>query len=112
MNVNFELKDFFPYYPTISTISEVDPIYKESLYNTIPMKKEFDECRAPVVDTLTNDGTFWAHQNFMARLMSPNTPYNKMIVFHGMGTGKCVHPDTQIRTSMGSVSIENLWKSL
>ncbi len=109
MNVSFELKDFFPYYPSSQINNQFDTLYDSNFYNTIPRKKEFDECRANVTDTLSEQGNFWPHQNFMARFMSPNTPYNNILVFHGMGTGKCVFPDTIIQTSKDSIKIEDLF---
>ena len=109
MNLDFQLKDFFPYYPSSNQLENLDPVYKSNFYDSIIRKKEFDECRSQFTDTINKDENFWPHQNFMARFMSPNTPYNNMLVFHGMGTGKCVDPLTQILTKYGSFSIQELW---
>jgi hypothetical protein len=110
MSISFKLEDFFPYYTSSSLPpDEIDELYNSTFYNTIPRKKEFDECRAPYLDKLTNDGTPWAHQQFMSRFMSPNTPYQNILVFHGMGTGKCVHPKTLVNTVTGKFFIGDLW---
>ena len=36
------------------------------------------------------------YQSLLGNIINPDTPYKGMIVFHGLGTGKCVTPDTKI----------------
>ena len=109
--LNFNLEDFFPYYTDSSLKSDqIDPIYDSNFYTTILRKKEFNECKSQPTDNPSEEGDAWPHQLFMARFMSPNTPYQNMLVFHGMGTGKCVFPDTKIRYTSGQeLKIEELW---
>jgi len=42
--------------------------------------------------------------------ISPETPYNGLIMIHGTGVGKCVHPDTNIYCNETHIKIEDLWK--
>lgn len=109
--LNFRLEDFFPYYTDSSLSStEIDPIYQSNFYTSTIRKKEFNECKSQQNDSFSEEGQAWPHQAFMARFMSPNTPYQNMLVFHGMGTGKCVFPNTIISFANGqTIEVEKLW---
>ena len=114
--VSFSLDEFFPHYvdlyrkpPTIyeGLDSEVsDPAYS-AFYTSVPMKKEFAELRTTekLIARDFNGLQLYNHQEFMARFMSPHTPYNRMLVFHQVGTGKCVHPDTLVEIQAGDAFI-------
>ena len=65
-----EIENFIPYYPSISD---------KDFFQVIFDKKEFKE--------EGKDGLL-AHQQFIARFLSPYTPYNKLLLYHKMGTGK------------------------
>jgi hypothetical protein len=85
--LEFKLEDFFPIY----TKSDDDDIIDGnlgSLYESIIFKKEFDDSRAILNEPLPERGEQLKHQAFMSRFMSPYTPYDKMIAFHGLGSGK------------------------
>lgn len=36
------------------------------------------------------------HQSLLPNIINPDTPYKGIIVFHGLGSGKCVHKDTYV----------------
>lgn len=126
MSIQFNLEDFFDYY-----VSEIDPsnnykdVYPQEFieyeskditnfdpfYTSIPLKKEFSDLRTSqnfIADKFNN--LRFKHQEFMSRFINPKTPYNRMLVFHTVGTGKCVHPSTEIKTSYGIFSIESIWE--
>jgi hypothetical protein len=122
-NVSFSLEDFFGYY--VRTSQKPPTIYDSldrgvtgdeisAFYTSIPMKKEFSTLRTVERLKLENFRglSLYNHQEFMARFMSPHTPYNRMLVYHGVGTGKCVHPDTTITTYAGDVPIKSKISSL
>ena len=90
MNLSFKLEDFFPYYifQTLNTNTNLYNLPSDPFYNQILIKKEFNELELDPIEALPKDGGYFKHQNFMARLLSPNTPYDRMLVFHHMGTGK------------------------
>ena len=48
-------------------------------------------------------------QKFAENFMSPNTPYTKLLGYQGVGSGKCVHPDTLISTNYGTYKAWELW---
>jgi len=45
---------------------------------------------------LCRRNTIIRYQSLLGNIINPDTPYKGMIVFHGLGTGKCVTPDTKI----------------
>jgi len=42
--------------------------------------------------------------------MNPDTPYKGLLMFHGVGTGKCVLPETKVYINDEIMNIENVWK--
>lgn len=84
--LRFKLEDFFPIY----TMED-----EKEFYNSVPIKKEFDDARALLNEPRPQRGEQLKHQAFMMRFLSPHTPYDKMIAFHGLGSGK-----TQVLTSI------------
>jgi len=94
-NLKFRLADFFNYYLQIEQDSSLyDEDFKDQpvgFYDSINMKKEFHESRATANDPLPKIGEALPHQRFLSRFFSPYTPYDRLLVFHGIGTGKtCV----------------------
>ncbi len=77
--LRFKLEDFFPIY----TMED-----EKEFYNSVPVKKEFDDARAVLNEPRPQRGEQLKHQAFMMRFLSPHTPYDKMIAFHGLGSGK------------------------
>ena len=65
-----EIEKFIPYYPSINNKNFFQEIYD---------KKEFKE--------EGKDGLL-SHQQFIARFLSPKTLYNRLLLYHKMGTGK------------------------
>jgi len=85
-SLEFKLEDFFPIYTSID--EDVIDNNLAPLYNSVILKKEFDDSRSILNEPKPNRGEQLKHQAFMSRFMSPYTPYEKMIVFHGLGSGK------------------------
>lgn len=57
------------------------------------------------------------HQKIVSRFMNGHTDYDSLLIFHGLGTGKCILPDSQlcILDSQGksvTTSIAQLWLHL
>jgi hypothetical protein len=111
---NLRVEDFLPYYLQYDEESTIYPPPENTLYNNINAKREFNINKLPINEGTTDiskstKGKARKHQEFMAKFMSPITPYNKMLVFHEVGTGKCVLPGTQIYVNHNRVNIESLW---
>ena len=47
-----------------------------------------------------------SNQKFLRTYMSPYTPYNGILLYHGVGVGKCFAPDTRI------LMFNNTWKKV
>jgi hypothetical protein len=110
MSFEFKLEDFIPYYVNYD---DTDTIYSlpkgDDLYNSTVMKKEFDENRLDKLEEI-RPGELYKQQVFISRFLSPHTPYDRLLVYHGIGSGKCVHPETFITLEHGLyVTIEELW---
>lgn len=73
-----DLADFIPYYPSVD-----DTNFNKVIYS----KKEFRDIKIPPDEKLI-EGELLSHQKLLSRLLSSHTPYNGMLLFHEMGTGK------------------------
>lgn len=82
------LEDFLPTYPSY----EIEPlfsIYKEELTAVIQRKKEFLELTLDESEPRPEkSGELLKHQLFLRRFMSGHTPYNGILLWHSVGTGK------------------------
>lgn len=99
------IENFIPEYPDLQG--------SDSGYQ-VARKKEFYDLRLERSEpTKREQGDLLDSQKFMQRFFSPNTPYDRGLIFGKMGTGKCVHPDTVILTNTveGPSTAENLWKN-
>ena len=83
-----ELEDFLPTYPDY----ELDPtfsIYEDELTSVIQQKKEFRDLTLGESEPRPeNPGDLLKHQLFLQRFMSGHTPYNGILLWHAVGTGK------------------------
>lgn len=98
------MEPFFYNYPDIITDASnfnLD-IYKKYEFNSVK-------------DDTTKPGLL-RHQKIVSRFMNGNTDYESLLLYHGLGTGKCVHPDSIICISkdelniIESITIHDLWE--
>jgi superfamily II DNA or RNA helicase len=86
--MEISITDFLPKYPDISNNIALDP-YNEDFYEVIYKKKEFYDERLPRIEEVPNEaGQQMKHQKLIARFLSSYTPYNSLLLYHEMGTGK------------------------
>lgn len=95
---------FFYNYPDIITDASnfnLD-IYKKYEFNSLK-------------DDKTKPGLL-RHQKIVSRFMNGNTDYESLLLYHGLGTGKCVHPDSVVCISdtneldaMYPITMGELW---
>jgi len=50
-----------------------------------------------------------SQQSLLSNFMNPDTPFRGLLIYHGTGTGKCVHPDTLISIENCKIKISTLW---
>lgn len=85
------LEDFLPKYPNIHKDREsVFNSYGEAEFrDVISSKKEFVDLKLPrTEDVPDRPGELLNHQKSIARFLSSNSPYDEMLLYHEMGTGK------------------------
>jgi hypothetical protein len=81
---------FLPRYPNIVPDKEglFNP-YDGDFYNTIYAKKEIYDLRLNETEEFPDrPGVLMNHQKIITRYLSSHTPYNGVLLFHEMGTGK------------------------
>ena len=87
-----EIENFFPKYPNIVKFEDplLNPYQGQEFGDAIVTKKEFGSLKLPKYEKLATKGTGeqYNHQKIIARFMSSVTPYNELLLFHEMGTGK------------------------
>lgn len=83
-----------------------DPNFQEKIYK----KREFYNNRSEGRQTITkyedianyrerictSQVSLLEHQSFLSNFINPDTPYRGLLVFHGVGTGKCVHKNAKV----------------
>lgn len=87
-----EIENFFPKYPNIFKFEDprLNPYQGQPFSDAIVTKKEFESLKLPRFEKLAIRGTGeqYNHQKIISRFMSSVTPYNELLLFHEMGTGK------------------------
>lgn len=85
----FDIADFLPKYPNIHNFDEnfLNP-YDNNFETSIFLKKEFNENKLDKYEIYPEKGELLRHQKTIARYLSSNTPYDKLLIVHYMGTGK------------------------
>jgi hypothetical protein len=105
-------------YPNVEDEDLQYKIYKkrEFYYHKIPERpniKNYDEMKEYRDNICAGDVQLFDYQSLLGNIINPDTPYKGMIVFHGLGTGKCVHPDSEImiKTKNGESKyvIRDIW---
>jgi len=84
-----DISDFLPKYPNIQNVSEeiLNP-YNSPFNDVIVSKKELYDLRLRRVENVRGKGEKYNHQKIIARFMASMTPYDQLLLFHEMGTGK------------------------
>jgi hypothetical protein len=93
---------------------------REYYYNKIPKRIEVsDQTDYQTIKDYRDNicaraFTLHEHQGMLSNLINPDTPYKGILVFHGLGTGKCIHKDSLVDLIMGNADtrhkIEDIWE--
>lgn len=112
--LQLKLEDFIPSYAHFNEEFRDDSlfdVYEDEPENVFYRKKEFYKNRlGPTEDRPLGPGIPLKTQHNISRLLSPHTLNDEMLLFHGLGSGKCVHPSTTIKVEDGVLSIEEIWR--
>ena len=96
------------YYPDIKDPDFYDKIYrkKEFYMHRVQENMYIDKTMEQLC---TRDFTLQPYQEFLRNFISPNTPYDRLLVWYGTGVGKCVLPNTVIYYNGKTMKIQDLW---
>jgi hypothetical protein len=94
LNINYT-------YPTNDDDNLQYKIYKKREFysHKLPERpdiKNYEELKEYRDNICAGEIQLFDYQSLLGNIINPDTPYKGMIVFHGLGTGKCVTPDTSI----------------
>jgi len=107
-----DIVDFLPKYPNIdeSKYPVLNP-YDENFYQAIFHKKEFYDLKLEHTETFPKErGMLTKYQKTIARYMSSHTPYDRLLLVHQMGLGKCVLPETIVVVNGEKLEIQKIWR--
>ena len=79
------------------------------IYDTTEKKEFYDFRLSRSEPTPEDPGELLQTQKFIKRFFAPETPNQAALLFHGLGSGKCVSPLTLIPTSKGVLTAEQVW---
>jgi hypothetical protein len=91
-------------------------IYKkrEFYYHKIPPRpdiNEYNDIKEYRDNICGRNFTLHEHQAMLGNFINPNTPYKGVLLFHGLGSGKCVAAGTYVTVNYISKKIEEIWNS-
>ena len=72
---------------------------REFYYNKYPEQPEiktYQDIKDYRDNICAKDFSLHEYQTLLANLINPDTPMRGAIVFHGLGTGKCILPGTKV----------------
>ena len=103
-------------YPDQSDLHFQDKLYKkrEFYYHKIPPREILTEyADIKKFRDMSCGGNFRlrSQQSLLSNFMNPETPFRGLLIYHGTGTGKCVHPDTLITIKNVKTKILTLWEN-
>lgn len=86
-----DIESFFPKYPNIHKLKGspfINPYNDDPFNDVIVNKKEFKELKLAHDEPIPMPGEQFNHQKIITRFLSSKTPYDELLLFHEMGTGK------------------------
>jgi len=102
-------------YPNVNEPTLQSDIYKkrEFYFYKLPDRpnlsnyKEIEQFRKKSCEPT---GGLLEHQSLLSNFINPDTPYKGILIFHGTGTGKCLHKNSYVLVNNNkNLKIEDLW---
>jgi len=112
--LQLKLEDFLPGYTHFGDEYEEDlfNIYDDDPESSFYRKKEFYTNKlGPSEKKPDKPGVPLMNQLNSSRFLSPNTLNDEILLFDGLGSGKCVHPTTNIYVNGTISKIEDIWNN-
>ena len=99
----YEIENFLFSYPNErEDENDILDTGNKDFNDIIYRKKEFFDYSRPDEGVMER-GDYLNHQTIVSRFMSPNTMYDGLLLFMGLGSGKCMKRDTPILMYDGSI---------
>ena len=110
--LQLKLEDFLPGYSDFDTEyeDEIFDLYRDEPESSFYRKKEFYKLEKNEKRP-DKPGVPLKNQLNTARFLSSNTLNNEILLFDGVGSGKCVHPLTTIYINESLSKIEDIWNN-
>lgn len=109
------IENFLFKYPSIneSPYPVLNP-YDKPFNDVIATKKEFSNLKLSKIEPITKKGTGsqYMHQKIIVRFMNSKTPYNELLLFNEMGTGKTCTAVAVIESFRKTFRDDDMWKSI
>jgi DNA polymerase III delta prime subunit len=111
MDINYE-------YPDNTDDNLQEKIYKKREFyfhkaDTRPDITNYEEIKQNRKKNCIDKFSLRNHQYILSNFINPNTPYKGIILFHGLGSGKCIDRKSNIQIHVNNVfynyTIENIW---
>ena len=100
--------DFIPY-PEFEDPDFYKKIYSKKEFHKTKIAKSFlDQKIEEVCDP--DQFNLQSYQEFLRNYISTSTHYNGLLAFWGVGTGKCVLPETDVYVDGDLMQIEQIWE--
>ena len=87
---------------------------REFYYHKIPDRPEitdYNDIKEYRDNICARQFTLHEHQAMLSNFINPNTPYKGVLVFHGLGSGKCQSKKTMVCINEILYKIEDIWKN-
>ena len=109
------IENFLFKYPSIyeSPYSVLNPYDDKTFNDIIVTKKEFSNLKLSKTEQITKKGvgTQYKHQKIITRFMNSKTPYNELLLFNEMGTGKTCTAVSVIESFRKNFK-DDMWKNI
>ncbi len=110
--VNLINKDFT--YPNINDENLQTKIYDKREFHYYRIPEQLEPNNVTEIQNYRNEKcsgniVLQEHQHLLNNFINPNTPYKGLLIFHGVGTGKCVLGDTLVNVNNEQIKISDLW---
>lgn len=92
--INYKKREFYAHH--------IPPRPDITNYNDI---KEYRE------NICARDFMLHEHQAMLSNYINPDTPYRGILIFHGLGTGKCVWKNAKCRINGMTYNMETIWNT-
>ena len=85
---------------------------RELYYNKIqkrPSLNDYNEIKEYRDNMCDREFSLYDHQALLSNFINPDTPYKGILIFHGVGSGKCIESSSLININNALIKIGDIW---